>query len=377
MKIHYLLTGLDFGGAERQVRDLSIGMRRRGHDVGVTCLLTPRAFVDELQSEGVQVSSLEISRAQWTPWMIASAFGKARSLLRKRRPELIHAHMVHANLFSRLVVTTLPGSKLICTAHNITEGGRLRDMAYKATGYAAALNTTISEAATRRFLSAGALPPNTVTVYNGVDCQRFAHSRPRSTIEGPFRWLAIGRLEQQKDYPTLIRAISSLDDSCLDIVGQGPLLRELQELASRLNVSDRVRFLGLVPNIAEIMDRYDGFVLSSAWEGFGLVIVEAMAAGLPVVVTDAGGPSEIIGHDGRAGMLVPVRDQAALAESMAALMKLGPEERCSMGECGRKRVRSLFDLEKCLDIWESIYQSVTRGLPVVPPEYAIAEAPPS
>lgn len=377
MKIHYFVTGLDFGGAERQVRDLAIGMHRRGHDVGVTCLLAPRAFVDELQSEGIHVSSLEISRTQWSPWMIASAFVKARSVLKGSRPELVHAHMVHANLFTRLVATTLPRNKLICTAHNITEGGRLRDMAYKATSYAATLNTTISKAATRRFLSVGALPSDTITVYNGVDCQRFAYCRPRLAIEGSFRWLAIGRLEHQKDYPTLIRAISSLDDGCLDIAGQGPLLPELQELAARLGVSDRVRFLGLVPNVAEIMDRYDGFVLSSAWEGFGLVIVEAMAAGLPVVVTDAGGPSEILGHDGRAGMLVPVRDQAALAEAMAALMKLGPEDRRSMGECGRKRVRSLFDMGQCLDIWESIYQSVVLGLPVDPPEYAIAEAPTS
>ena len=132
--------------------------------------------------------------------------------------------------------------------------------------------------------------------------------------------VAVGRLTVQKDFPTLIRAFAALRAirRCrLMIIGQGELLAALQGLCGELGVADDVRFCGFQPNPWKYMRNAAVFVLSSAWEGFGNVLAEALSLGVPVVSTDCPyGPREIL-QDGRLGRLVPVGDPAALAEAMA------------------------------------------------------------
>jgi glycosyltransferase involved in cell wall biosynthesis len=271
--------------------------------------------------------------------------------------------MVHANLFARLSLA-FSGNKLICTIHNTHEGGRGRDLAYAATNWAACCNTTISKAATERFVSAHVLPRDTLTVYNGVDTARFRSLRPPLGRAGPFRWIAVGRLEPQKDYPTLLRALALVSDASLAIAGQGAGRTELETLTNQLGVADRVEFLGVRQDIPELLSRYDGFVLSSAWEGFGIGLVEAMAAGLPVIATRSGGPQEIIGDDGDAGLLVPTADPRALAAAMISVAGKDSYDRRMMGENARRRSASVFDINVALDRWQAIYDAVRSDLPI-------------
>lgn len=131
--------------------------------------------------------------------------------------------------------------------------------------------------------------------------------------------LAAGRLTEQKDYPTLIKALKNL--SCyknirLVVLGEGKKKSDLIELTEELDVNHIVDFHGFVNNPFAFMSKSDVFVLSSAWEGFGNVLVEAMGCGTPVVSTDCeSGPSEIL-NNGEYGPLVPVRDSAALANAI-------------------------------------------------------------
>jgi glycosyltransferase involved in cell wall biosynthesis len=102
------------------------------------------------------------------------------------------------------------------------------------------------------------------------------------------------------------------------------------------------------------MSAADAFVLSSAWEGFGLVIIEAMACELPVVVTDSGGPREIV-EDGQTGFIVPPKDPDALAQAMLRLMSLPEAERRKMGKLGRERAAAQYSLDRIVDQWEALY----------------------
>jgi len=175
-------------------------------------------------------------------------------------------------------------------------------------------------------------------------------------LEGTFLWLAVGRLEVQKDYPTLLRAFAQLDrsGSALWVAGEGSLRADLESLSRSLHLADRVRFLGQRGDIPALMNAADAFVLSSAWEGFGLVIAEALACKLPVVVTDSGGPREVV-DNGRVGFLVPPRDPDALAQAMVRLMDLPEAERRRMGELGREYVEANYSLDRVVDQWEALY----------------------
>jgi glycosyltransferase involved in cell wall biosynthesis len=281
--------------------------------------------------------------------------------------------MVHANLVARLARLVAPVPVLICTAHNTYEVSSRarrpreitwRERAYRLTDFLCDLTTQVSQAGLERYVAVRATPRNKIRlVHNGVDVQRFRfiaseRERIRAELEvrGAFVWLAVGRLEPQKDYPTLLQAFARLgrSDSVLWIAGEGRLREELEGLARSLGLEGRVRLLGKRDDIPSLMSAADAFVLSSAWEGFGLVIIEAMACELPVVVTDSGGPREIV-EDGQTGFIVPPKDPDALAQAMLRLMSLPEAERRKMGKLGRERAAAQYSLDRIVDQWEALY----------------------
>ena len=359
MRIQYVVTGLDVGGAEVQVRDLAVGMKARGHDVTVTSLLRPNAYVDRLASAGIQVRTLNIKRRNVGIASLVRAAWTYRQGVRKLAPDVVHAHMVHANIFARLSLA-FSKTPVICTVHSMDEGGRARDAAYVLTNWASTLNSTISEAATKRFLDHRVLPRSTITVHNGVDTSEFWPAASKERSSAPFRWIAVGRLEAAKDYASLLRAVAQLPNITLDIAGAGSSEDELKALSHALDLEARVTFLGTREGIPALLRQYDAYVLSSTREGFGIAIVEAMASGLPVVVTDAGGPAEIVGRDGGAGLVVPPGDEHALAAAMRSMSSMAIPELRAMGKRGRERAVNLFDLKVALDRWESVYEEVAR-----------------
>jgi len=157
--------------------------------------------------------------------------------------------------------------------------------------------------------------------------------------------LAAGRLTRQKDYPCLLRAFSILSQRHqmrLLILGEGPERPSLEALANELGLQTNVDMPGFVENVFTFMARASIFVLSSAWEGFPSVLVEAMACGVPVVATDCpSGPAEIL-EGGRHGLLVPVGDPVALAESLKATLASTPSV-----ESARVRA-NLFTIERAV-----------------------------
>ena len=141
------------------------------------------------------------------------------------------------------------------------------------------------------------------------------------------------------------------------IAGDGPLRSSISQLADDLGLFKRVQFLGMRNDVAELMAAVDAYVMSSAWEGLPMVLLEAAASSLPIVATDVGGNREIV-RDGVNGFLVPGKNSVALAEAMLAMERLPSESRLSMGAVGRAHVSRHYSLPVVVDEWERIYRSL-------------------
>ena len=367
MKLLFLITGLAYGGAETQLVNLATSLKKRGWDVRVVSMLSPQAFTEELKEAGIPLSTLNMHRGVADP---RAVFGLVK-MLREWRPDIVHSHMVHANLLARIARIFYRIPVLICTAHNIDEGGRWREVAYRLTDFLADLTTNVSQAAVERYIRVGAVPKGKIIfVPNGIDISRFKPDRDTGRrlrnelgIDNYFVWLAVGRFDVQKDYPNLLHALykvaEKFNDALLLIAGDGPLRPDMEELTRKLGLDKQVRFLGICRNIPELMNAADAFVLSSRWEGFGLVLVEAMACQLPVVATDSGGPREIL-NGGTLGFLVPPGDSEALATAMGKMMALPKAERRAMGKAGRAHIQANYSLERVVDQWEELYRQLLQ-----------------
>lgn len=157
----------------------------------------------------------------------------------------------------------------------------------------------------------------------------------------------------------MIRAFSRLSEtnSELWILGEGRLKQEVEQEIEDNGMADRIRLLGTTDDVAGYMSAADGFVLSSHWEGFGLVVAEAMACELPVIATRSGGPEEIV-IDGETGYLCDVKSPDELSVKLSHLMDLEPNERLEMGKKGRERVQNRFDIEEIAEEWIQKYEQM-------------------
>jgi glycosyltransferase involved in cell wall biosynthesis len=245
----------------------------------------------------------------------------------------------------------------------------------------------ISEAAAERFVQERIVPRDLLTVVpNGVDADEFRKVPPDARaslrrslgLDESFVWLAVGRFEVAKDYPNMLHGFARVRErrprAVLLLVGRGSLQEETEQLVASLGLGGAVRFLGVRRDVPELMSAADGYVMSSAWEGMPMVLLEAAAAGLPIVTTAVGGNREVV-EDGVSGFLVPPRDPVALGGAMLRLAGLTESERRSMGERGRERVRTHYGLTRVAERWESLYDVALARRGVVIARGATARAP--
>jgi glycosyltransferase involved in cell wall biosynthesis len=367
--IAFVVNCLDIGGAEIQVMRLATGMIRRGWSVAVVSLLAPGPLAAPLESCGAQVYTLSMRPS--VPNSLA--IFRLRRILRRIQPHIVHSHIVHANLVTRLTRLVAPMPVLVCTAHNLRESGPFLERCNRYTDALADLTTNVSQAAVDRYIRVGAGVPGRIRfVPNGLEPSSFvadsairARLRKELSLEDRFVWLAVGRFREQKDYPNLLRAFATVathdpaSDAALVIAGSGPTESHAMSLASSLNIGDRVRFLGIRDDIAAVMSMADAFVLSSAWEGMPLVLQEAGASALPIVATDVGGNREAA-LDGISAFLVAPHDPDRLANAMRRMASLPPDQRQKMGHAGRDHVISNYSIEKVLDRWQAIYAELSQ-----------------
>ncbi len=363
-KITFLITGLNYGGAETQLVHLATRLKKRGWDVQVISMIPPVAYVEELKRAGIHVYSLEMRRGVPDP----RGLFRLVKILRRERPQILTTFMYHVNLLGRLGGRIVGVPIIISSIRNENFGGPTRDKIMRLTDWLADVTVINSQLAGEAVIKRGVVPPKKLRIIsNGLEIDKFLWTleqrlNVRKVLEinstKTFLWIAIGRLEEQKDYPNLLEAFSIVlrerPDTFLFIVGQGPLESKLKELAEELGINQKVSFLGLRRDISDLLAAADALVLSSAWEGLPNVVMEAMAASKPVVSTTVGGVRELI-SDGETGYLVPPKAPKALAQAMIKLMDLPEGLRKSMGQAGRKYIKENYSLEHVVDMWEELY----------------------
>jgi glycosyltransferase involved in cell wall biosynthesis len=364
VRILFLSTSMGLGGADQQLLSAAQVLRDRGHDIRIVSLTPLGPMGLEARSLGLTTDSLEMRRGVPDPRGLV----RLVRIVRAWKPDVVHSHMVHANLMARALRLLVSVPVLVSTIHNVYEGGPGLMAAYRLTNGLVDQMTIISEAAAGRFVGERIVPARLLTVIaNGVDTERMRNVPPgtgdmlRSSFgatAAEFVWLAVGRFEIAKDYPNLLRAFARVraarPDAVLVIVGQGSLQGEAEALTAELGVRDAVRFLGARNDVPAVMSGADGYVMSSAWEGMPMVLLEAAAAGLPIVATAVGGNGEVV-REGESGFLVPARDPAALGAGMLRLMALPEGERRALGERGREHVRANYGLHRVAERWERVY----------------------
>jgi glycosyltransferase involved in cell wall biosynthesis len=366
MRVLFLSTSMGMGGADRQLLSAAQELRARGNEVLIVSLTPLGPMGLQGKAMGLQMESLEMRRGFPDPRGLL----RLRRLVRAWRPDVLHSHMVHANLMARALRLVVALPVLVSTIHNIYEGGRPWMIAYRLTNRLVDAMTIISQAAADRFINEGIVPKQLLRVVpNGVDIDllqdvpagaRDAHRRALG-LEREFVWAAVGRFETAKDYPNLLRAFAEVLErhprAVLVLIGQGSLQRETETLAQDLGLRDRVKFLGVRNDVPELMSAADGYVMSSAWEGMPMVLLEAAAAGLPIVATRVGGNQEVV-RDGESGFLVPPGAPDQLAMAMLRLMALSEADRRSMGDRGRDHVRVHYGLSRVVERWEELYRTM-------------------
>jgi glycosyltransferase involved in cell wall biosynthesis len=376
MRILFLSTSMGMGGADQQLLSAAQVLRTRGHEVLIVSLTPLGPMGLEARSLGIPTESLEMRRGVPDPRGLVRLLRLARTW----RPDVLHSHMFHANLMARALRLLIPVPIMVSTIHNIYEGGPLRMAAYRLTNGLVDHITIISEAAANRFITEGIVPRELLTVVpNGIDTDRMQNVAPGTReslrralgLGDEFVWLAVGRFEDAKDYPNMLRGFAQVHarhpQVVLLLVGRGSLQPETEALTQSLGLAAAVKFLGVRRDVPEVMSATDGYVMSSAWEGMPMVLLEAAAAGLPIVATRVGGNQEVV-RDEETGFLVPARDPEALARAMSRLMGLSVTQRRSMGNQGQEHVRVNYGLNRVAERWEQVYWDAMarKGLPLEP-----------
>ena len=362
------------GGAERVTVLMANALAARGHDV---TLLTWNAEGPNARLIGGGVELVDLGLP-----IRGEGFGKPRTLagiwrtawlLRRLQPEAVFSAPEFANLVIALALTLAGSRARFFPSFHAAAALRSGDVGAK---LAIALSRLVARRADRaiavsagvgREITARGYPAEKVVVINnpvpppapGAEIARPWRAALAGMGPGPVIVTA-GRLVEVKDHKTLIGAFARLRQARparLLIFGEGPLEVALRAHAAALGVGDHVLFAGYVDDPAACYADADVFVLSSTSEGFGNVLVEAMAAGVPVVSTDAPhGPREILA-DGRFGMLVPVGDAGALAGAMATMLD------CPTPRQELKRRAADFAIERIADAYEALIMPLAPGRP--------------
>jgi len=357
-------------GAEGHLLVLIGGQRARDLDARLWILVEPgnpvQDYVDRATALGIPVQRFIIHRH-----VDLSLRARLVDALRTARPDLVHTHMIHADLYGNLAARRAGVPYVISSRHN--------DDKFRYTLPIRLLNRwlwtridtgiAISDAIRRFSIDVEGAPADRIhTVHYGIDPARIeapptARADLRAVLNLPPDTLLIGsvcRLVEQKGLRYGLRGFARIADRVPDahyvIAGDGPLHGALEAETQALKLADRVHFLGWRNDAHAIFAALDVFLAPSLWEGFGLVFLEAMALGVPIISTQVSAIPEVV-VDGDTGWLVPPRDAEAIAAALLHALT-DTDARHARGTQGRRRLETAFTPDVMVDQTLAVYQQL-------------------
>ncbi|QDU84874.1 Spore coat protein SA [Planctomycetes bacterium Pla163] len=370
MKILHLCTTLDVGGAEMHLLSQVRGQAARGHEPSVAYLKGAGTLADDFRAAGAR----EVVA-------VGGALGVARSLMpMMRRADVVHTHLLKADVLGA-VAATLAGRRrrLISSKHNDEQVLR-RPLVSRVHGLVGRLpqRTIVLSDHVGRFIERyGRVPARRLTrIYYGLDPVPFEEAaaldparreslrrelgvQPTTTV-----FLCVARFAAQKAHDVLLTGFARARERtqaplALWLVGDDPFgdgRERAEATAARLELGESVRFLGIRRDVPHLMAAADVFTMTSLWEGLGLVFLEAMATGRPVLASGVSAVPEVV-VDGETGLLVPPSDPDAWAAA-AVRLAADPELRSRLGARGAQVRRERFGIDRMIDETIAVYEAV-------------------
>jgi glycosyltransferase involved in cell wall biosynthesis len=368
-KVLYVIGQLDWGGAERQLLYLIKGLDRERYRPFLCVLSTSLGMLPLYQAEDIPVFRFK----RFLPRLDISRFFRLAALIKKTQPDLIHSYLLPANIYSCLA-GRISGVPVIISERNFDPfkfgGGTNFDRYLERliSPLASALIANSKAGAVQVSRRTGIPQEKIYVVYNGIELDRVKSCQDHKirlelglSDALPVIGIVGSLVGKRKDHATFLQAMKLLStyylgDVRIICVGTGPKFKETVSLAKELGLNDRIIFTGFRPDVPDIMMVLDLLVSSSQREGMPNVVMEAMAAGKPVVATAVGGTPELVVHE-ETGLLVSPRDPQALAASVHQILA-DPERSRRMGKAGRQRIEQHFTLERMVTKTETIYEQI-------------------
>lgn len=349
MRVMHVHRIRGIGGSERHLLTLLPALAARGVDPIFVGLDDPAwdaaDFYGALEVPAVRI----MSPRDFDPLLLVR-------LARTLRADIVHTHLVHADVYGGLAAR-LRGTRLVSTKHN-DDPFRVGPFRFVERGLSRLTDriVTITDALHRFTVDRVGVPADKVeTIHYGLDDvpDAWGVNPPDDVPEGARVLLAVARLTDQKGIDVAIRALADLpDDTVLVALGEGPERAALLRLARELGLETRVFLLGRVPDVAAWLGRATVLVHPARWEGFGLGVLEAMLAGLPVVATNVSALPELV-IDGETGILVPPDDVAELVHAVEQAL-----EQPELGAAGLARARRDFSVARMADRTAALYDLI-------------------
>ena len=362
-KILFFLQGLNFGGLEKMVCDLALNLKERNFDIFFCCYDTLGFFNDHLSSKEIPV--IYLPRKQGIDFFYPF---KLFSLIKEKKIDIIHAHNATAWFYS-FWASILSGIPLVYTEHDRSFPSplRLKILHYFLGKYTHAI-VAVSKAVKNNMERYEHIK-NIKVIYNGIDPFLFYPATPEEKIlkkrqlgldENDFVLGNVGRMDYWKNQRILIEILPDLKKLFpkikLVLVGGGEEEDNLKSLAIKKRINKDVLFLGKRGDVNEILKAFDLFVFPSLTEGLPLVVIEAMATGLPVIASSVGGIPELIVH-GENGFLVSPSNKDEIKKAIINLIE-NSDLRIKMGEAGRIIFKNHFSLPNMVENYIKIYKKL-------------------
>ncbi len=369
MRVLHLHKMTGIGGSENHLRILLPALARAGVETRLGILVEPaktaflESYVASLESQGIEVEPIPIHR-HVDPLLLI----RLERVLARFRPDLVHTHLVHADLHGTLAARWA-GLPVVSSRHNDDpfRQGLLLGLGLRVVNSLQARVIAISRAVAEFTERYEGVPAAKLSVVRYGLPFGLTHPTRRGDVRAGWEvgddnclLVTVGRLVAQKGHEFLLRALARLGPSTpagqplkLAIVGEGPLRADLTRLAEELGVARQVILAGFRSDVRDVMAAADLYVHPSLWEGFGLVLLEAMAAGRAVVASRVSAIPEVV-VDGVTGLLVEPREPALLAEAIAGLLAT-PGQVSRMGYAGMERLRNAFSVERMIDETLAVY----------------------
>lgn len=355
IKIVEIIGGLAIGGAENQVVQLLNGWDSVQFEKHLVYFRAVDSHLSKALEVDVAKHHIPLPR-----WGQLGCIARLASLFRRLSPHVVQAHMFHTNLYvvlaARLakipvVVTTEHGKNLWKHAlHHLIERQVISPLATR--------RVAVSQDIRDIRVQSRDIPADKILVI--PPCVEIPQERVEYRAKSPVRIGAVGRMVEAKDYPTLLRAFARVVASGivaeLVFLGDGPDRPRLERMSEEMGMSGVVHFAGFQSNVGEWLEEFDLAVFSSVREGIPVAMLEAMAAGVPMVATRVGGIPEVI-RDGVEGLLVESRHPEELA---VAIMRVAQDVdlRAAIGMQGRKRIVSLYSREAICGRYEALFRDL-------------------